>query len=115
MIRAIMLGGVAVLTVVFAWPPDYAEQSRSDVATCVGYARQSSPSFDAQVRGVDLTTGRVDIERSASDARGEVAFSKCLLAMRHWRLIERNLPSATEPGPADSAPTAEKAPPRFIR
>jgi hypothetical protein len=115
MIRAIVLGSVAVLTVGFAWPPDYAEQSRADVATCVSYARQTSPRFDAQVRDVDLTTGHVDIERSPGDARGEVAFATCLLAVRHWRLIERNLPSPTDPGPLDPAAKAEKARPSFVR
>ena len=115
MLRAITLGCVAVLTVGFAWPPDYAEQSRADVATCVGYARQTSPRFDAEVRDVDLATGRVDIQHSAGDARGEVAFSKCLLAVRQWRLIERNLPKPADPGPPDLATMAEKAPVSFIR
>ncbi len=101
MIRAIVLGSVAMLTVGFAWPADYAEQSRADVATCVTYARQTSPRFDAEVRDVDLTTGYVDIQRYAGDARGEVAFASCLLAVRHWRLIERNLPSPADPGPID--------------
>ena len=113
--RAVVLGSVAVLTVGFTWPPDYAEQSRADVATCVSYARQSSPRFDAEVRGVDLTTGHVDIQRSASDARGEVAFSTCLLAVRHWRLIERNLPSPTDPGSVEPAPTADTTRRSFVR
>lgn len=115
MLRTIILECVAVLTVGFTWPPDYAEQSRADVATCVGYARQTSPRFDAQVRDVDLTTGRVDIERSTGDARGEVAFSKCLLAVRQWRLIERHLPKPTDPGPPDLATMAQTAPVSFIR
>jgi hypothetical protein len=115
MVKAIVLGSVATLTVGFAWPPDYAEQSRAEVATCVSYARQSSPGFEAQVRDVNLTTGHVDIQRSAGDARGEVAFAKCLLAMRQWRLIERNLPRPTDPGPPDPATMAEKTPPSFIR
>lgn len=101
MIRAIALGSVAMLTVGFTWPADYAEQSRADVATCVTYARQTSPRFDAEVRDVDRTTGHVDIQRYAGDARGEVAFASCLLAVRHWRLIERNLPSPADPGPID--------------
>ena len=115
MIRAILLGSVALLTVGFAWPPDYAEQSRADVATCVSYARRTSPGFDAQVRDVDLATGHVDIQRSTGDARGEVAFATCLLAVRHWRLIERNLPSPTDPGPIDPAARADKARPSFVR
>ena len=41
-------------------------------------------------REVDLSTGRVDIAHTINDTRGEVAFSKCLLAVRQWRLIERN-------------------------
>jgi hypothetical protein len=110
MIRAIVLGGTLGCTVVvtcgFTWPPDYAEQSRADVATCVQYARQTSPRFEAQVREVDLTTGRVDIQRTGSDARGEVAFSKCLLAVRQWRLIERNLPRSPEPDPPSPATMA---------
>jgi hypothetical protein len=81
----------------------------------VSYTRQTSPQFDAQVRDVDLATGHVDIERSAGDARAEVAFASCLLAVRHWRLIERNLPSRTDPVPTDSAPTADKARPSFVR
>jgi hypothetical protein len=115
MIRAIVLGSVAMLTVGYAWPPDYAEQSRADVATCVSYTRQTSPQFDAQVRDVDLTTGHVDIQRSAADARAEVAFASCLLAVRHWRLIERHLPSPTDPGPIDPAPKADKTSPSFVR
>ncbi|HEU4439910.1 MAG TPA: hypothetical protein VFT36_11705 [Methylomirabilota bacterium] len=115
MTRAIVLGSVAVLTLGFTWPPEYAEQSRADVATCVSYARQSSPRFDARVRDVDLATGRVDIQRSADDARGEVAFATCLLAVRQYRLIERNLPDPTDPGPADPAASAERARRSFVR
>jgi hypothetical protein len=56
---------------------------------------------------VDLQTGRVDIERAAiDDPRGERAFSRCLLALRQWRLIERNLPNPTEPGEPDPATMA---------
>ena len=97
------LGGILLLTCGFVWPPEYADESRADVATCVQYARHSSPSFDAQVRGVDLSTGQVDIQREG-DARGEVAFSKCLLAVRQWRLIERNLPP-TAPEPEHAEPS----------
>ena len=50
-----------MLTYGFTWQPDYAEQSRADVATCVQYARQISPRFEAEVREVDLATGRVDM------------------------------------------------------
>ena len=107
MIRAIVLGCTALMTCGFTWPPDYAEQSRADVATCVGYARRTSPGFAAQVRSVDLETGLVDIQRSSDDARGDVAFSKCLLAVRHWRIIERNLPKPADPGPSDSATMAD--------
>ena len=119
MIRAIALGctlsSTVLLTCGFAWPPDYADQSRADVATCVEYARHSSPHFEAAVREVDLATGRVDIERTANDARGEVAFSKCLLAVRQWRLIERNLPRGPEPEPIDRATMAGAPPASVIR
>jgi hypothetical protein len=115
MTRAIIVGCSALLGWGFAWPPDYAEQSRADVATCVGYARQTSPSFDANVSGVDLQTGRVDIQHSPGDARGELAFSRCLLAVRQWRLIERNLPSPTEPSPPDPATMAGRLPDSFSR
>jgi hypothetical protein len=115
MVRAVLLGSVAMLTAGFTWPPDYAEQTRADVALCVSYARQSSPRFDAEVRDVDLTTGRVDIQRFAGDARGEVAFATCLRAVRQWRLIERNLPSPTDPGRMDPATAADKARPSFVR
>jgi len=105
-IRGSALGGTLLLTCGFVWPPEYAEQSRADVVTCVDYARHTSPSFDAQVRDVDLTTGRVDIQREG-DARGELAFSKCLLAVRQWRLIERNLPPrAPEPEHAEPSTMA---------
>ncbi len=93
MIRAIVLTCTVLLCSGFAWPPDHAEQSRADVATCVIFAQRASPTFTAWVRDVDLETGHVDIERAA-DARGERAFSRCLVAVRHWRLIERNLPKA---------------------
>ena len=119
MIRAIAFGctlsGTVLLTCGFAWPPDYADQSRADVATCVEYARYTSPHFEAAVREVDLATGRVDIERTANDARGEVAFSKCLLAVRQWRLIERNLPRSPEPHPAELATMAGTPPISVIR
>jgi hypothetical protein len=115
MTRAIIVGCTAVLGLGFAWPPEYVEQSHADVATCVGYARRISPAFAATVKSVDLTTGRVDIERSAGDARGEVAFSRCLLAVRHWRLIERNLPKAPAPEPFDPTTMAGLAPASLTR
>jgi hypothetical protein len=85
------------------------------VAICVQYARQTSPRFEAEVREVDLATGRVDIQRTANDARGEVAFSKCLLAVRQWRLIERNLPRSPEPDPPALATMAGATPRSVIR
>ena len=107
MTRAIVLGsvlsGTLLLTTGFVWPPEYVDESRADVATCVQYAQQTSPAYYAQVRDVDLTTGRVDIQR-IGDARGEVAFSKCLLAVRQWRLIERNLPPKA-PQPEHAEPS----------
>jgi len=106
MTRAIVLTCTVLLCSGFAWPPDYDEQSRADVTTCVSYAQRTSPGFTAWVRGVDLQTGQVDIERSATDGRGERVFSRCLLAVRHWRLIERNLPKPTEPGKPDPATMA---------
>jgi hypothetical protein len=99
--RAVVLGCAALLACAFTWPPDYAEQSRADVATCVTYARQTSPGFEARVESVDLETGRVEIRHAVGDTRGELAFSRCLLAVRHWRLIERNLPKPVDPGPPD--------------
>ncbi|HKW91613.1 MAG TPA: hypothetical protein VJX92_06915 [Methylomirabilota bacterium] len=104
MSRAIVVMSVALISFGFAWPPDYAEQSRADVATCVSYARLTSPAFDAQVRSVDLQTGKVDITSSPGDSRGERAFSKCLLSVRQWRLIDRHLPKPTEP-PSQQPPT----------
>ena len=115
MIRALVLSSTALLTCAFAWPPDYAEQSRADVVTCVEYARQTSPTFTAAVRSVDLETGLVDIERSGSDARSEAAFSRCLLAVRHWHIIERNLPNPADPPPADPATMAGRAPDSLTR
>jgi hypothetical protein len=85
----------------FTLPPDYAEQSRADVGLCVSYARLTSPTFDARVREVDLETGYVEIERAGDDVRGERAFTRCLLAVRQWRLVERHLPKPTEPDPPD--------------
>lgn len=115
MIRAIVLGCTVLLTCGFTWPPEYAEQTRADVAICVQYARQTSPRFEAEVREVDLATGRVDIQRTANDARGEVAFSKCLLAVRQWRLIERNLPRSPEPDPPALATMAGATPRSIVR
>lgn len=115
MTRAIVLTCTILLCSGFAWPPDYAQESREDVSTCVSYARRTSPSFEAWVRGVDLQTGRVDIARSPNDSRGERAFSRCLLAVRHWRLIERNLPKAPEPGRPDLATMAGRPPDSLIR
>jgi hypothetical protein len=107
MTRAIVLTCSVLLCSGFAWPPDYAEQSQADVATCVGYAQRTSPSFEAWVRAVDLETGHVDIESAPrDDSRGERAFSRCLLAVRHWRLFERNLPKPTEPAEPDPATMA---------
>ena len=103
--RAIVLTCAVLLCSGFAWPPDHAEQSRADVATCVIFAQRTSPAFTAWVRDVDLETGHVDIERAA-DARGERAFSRCLVAVRHWRLVERTLPKPTEPDRPDPATMA---------
>jgi hypothetical protein len=111
MIRAIVFTCTVVLCSGFAWPPDYAEQSRADVTTCVSYAQRTSPAFEAWVRDVDLQTGRVDIERfPTDDSRGERAFSRCLLAVRHWRLIERNLPKPTDPVEPDPTTMAGRRP-----
>ncbi|HET8531075.1 MAG TPA: hypothetical protein VFO08_08005 [Methylomirabilota bacterium] len=115
MIRAIVLGCTVLLTCGFTWPPEYAEQTRADVAICVQYARRTSPRFEAEVREVDLATGQVDIQRTANDARGEVAFSKCLLAVRQWRLIERNLPRSPEPDPPALATMAGATPRSIVR
>ncbi|HZP36473.1 MAG TPA: hypothetical protein VFE48_08280 [Methylomirabilota bacterium] len=117
--RAIVLGSVLgstlLLTSGFVWPPEYADESRADVATCVQYAQQTSPTYYAEVRGVDLTTGHVDIRR-IGDARGELAFSKCLLAVRQWRLIERNLPPPVpEPEHAEPATMAGAAASSVVR
>jgi hypothetical protein len=109
MIRAVIVGCTALLTCGFTWPSDYAEQSRADVATCVDYARQLSPHFEARVERVDLETGQVEIHRAPGDARGALAFSKCLASVRHWRLIERNLPDLLDPGPPDFAAMASLA------
>ena len=106
MTRAVVLICTVLLCSGFAWPPDWAEQSREDVSTCVGYARRTSPTFQARVLDVDLRTGRVDIERSPNDSRGDRAFTRCLLTVRHWRLIERNLPKpapSVRPDPATMA------------
>jgi hypothetical protein len=75
----------------------------------VTYARQTSPHFDARVESVDLETGRVEIRHATGDARGELAFSKCLLSVRRWRLIDRNLPKPVDPGPPDWATMASLA------
>jgi hypothetical protein len=108
MTRAIVLTCTVLLCSGFAWPPDYAEQAQADVSTCLCYAQRTSPSFAALVRGVVLQNGHVDIERAAiDDARGERAFSRCLLAVRQWRLIERNLPKLTEPGEPDPTTMAD--------
>jgi hypothetical protein len=101
MTRAIVLTCTLLLCSSFTWPPDYAEQSRADVSTCVGYARLTSPHFEARVLDVDLESGHVDIERSPNDSRGERAFTRCLLAVRQWRLIERHLPKPTDPPPPE--------------
>ena len=110
MFRAIIVMGVASISCAFTWPPEYVEQSRADVATCVSYARLTSPAFDAQVRGVDLQTGKVDITSSPGDSRGERAFSKCLLSVRQWRLIDRHLPKPTEPPPMEPPSMAGRTP-----
>ena len=116
MTRAIVLTCTVLLCSGFAWPPDFAEQSKADVTTCVSYAQRTSPSFSAWVRDVDLQTGRVDIERSpVDDGRGERAFSRCLLAVRHWRLIERNLPNPADPGAPDPATMAGGEPDSLTR
>ncbi|MGH7367148.1 MAG: hypothetical protein ACREKQ_01475 [Candidatus Rokuibacteriota bacterium] len=115
MTRGVVLTCTVLLCSGFAWPPDYAEQSREDVCTCVSYARRTSPSFEARVRGVDLQTGHVDIERSPNDSRGERAFSRCLLSVRHWRLIERNLPKPPVPGKPDLAKMAGRPPDSLTR
>jgi hypothetical protein len=106
MTRAIVLTCTVLLCSGFTWPPDFAERSRADVCTCVMFARRVSPTFEARVRGIDLQTGHVDIERPTEDTRGERAFTRCLLAVRHWWLIERNLPKPTDPVGPDPATMA---------
>jgi hypothetical protein len=101
MTRVIVLTCTVLLCSGFTFPPDYAEQSRADVGLCVSFARRTSPTFHARVRDVNLETGYVDIERAADDARGDRAFTRCLLAVRQWRLVERHLPKPTEPGAPD--------------
>jgi len=115
MTRAVVLTCTVLLCSGFTWPPDYVEQSRAAVSTCASYARRTSPSFEAWVRGVDLQTGRVDIGRSPNDSRGERAFTRCLLAVRHWWLIERNLPKLLEPARPDPATMAGRAPDSLTR
>ncbi len=110
MARAIVVMCIALLSCGFAWPPDYAEQSRADVVTCVGYARLISPGFVARVNSIDLQSGRVEIQSSPGDSRGERAFSKCLLSVRQWRLIEQYLPKTTELEPQHPATMAGRAP-----
>ena len=73
MTRAIVVMGIALISYGFTWPPDYAEQSRADVVTCVRYARLISPTFDAQVRNVDLQTGRVDTTSSPGASRASTS------------------------------------------
>jgi len=107
MTRVIVLTCTFLLCSGFAWPPDYAEESRADVTTCVSFAQRTSPTFTAWVRSVDLESGHVDIERAAvDDTRGERAFTRCLLAVRYWRLIARNLPKPTDPGQLEPATMA---------
>jgi hypothetical protein len=115
MTRAIVLTCTVLLCSGFAWPPDFADQSRADVTTCVSYARRTSPGFEARVRSVDLESGHVDIEHSPNDSRGERAFSRCLLSVRQWRLIERNLPKLTEPGKPDPTTMAGRGPDSLTR
>jgi hypothetical protein len=115
MTRALVLTCTVLLCSGFSWPPEYEEQSREDVSTCVSYARRTSPTFEARVLGVDLRTGRVDIERSPNDSRGERAFTRCLLAVRHYRLIERNLPKPIAPPRPDPATMASRPPDSLIR
>ena len=116
MTRAIVLTCTILLCSGFAWPPDYAEQSQADVSTCVSYAQRTSPAFEAWVRGVDLESGYVDIEHfPRDDSRGERAFSRCLLSVRHWRLIERNLPKATDPGVPEAPAMAGRRPDSLTR
>src|SRR5260370_8362048 len=103
MIRAIAFGctlsGSVLLTCGFAWPPDYADQSRADVATCVEYTRDTSPHFEAAVREADLATGRVHIERTANRARATVPFSKFLIAMARCRRSRARPPPPPTPPP----------------
>lgn len=115
MSRAIVLTCTVLLCSGFAWPPDWAEQSREDVSMCVSYARRTSPTFQARVLDVDLRTGRVNIERSPNDSRGDRAFTRCLLAVRHWRLIERNLPKPAPPARPDPATMAGRIPDSLTR
>jgi hypothetical protein len=101
MARVIVLTCTVLLCSGFTFPPDYAAQSRADVGLCVSFARHTSPTFDAHVRDVNLETGYVEIDRAPNDARGDRAFTRCLLAVRQWRLVERHLPKPTEPGLPD--------------
>ncbi len=100
--RLIVLGAAGLFVCGFVVTPEYEQQAREDVATCAGYARHESPSFEAAVRSIDPTTGEVRIARQHADARGEFAFEKCLMAIRKWRVVERNLPKTVDPNPPDT-------------
>jgi len=99
MTRLVALGAAGLLVCGFAVTPEYEQQAREEVATCVGYAKRDSASFDAVVRSVDPTTGEVRIDRLNANARGEFTFATCLMAIRKWRVVERHLPKTADPTP----------------
>lgn len=99
LIRLIIFGVAGLFLCGFAVTPEYEQQAREDVATCVSYAKRELPPFEAVVRSIDPTTGEVRIDRLNADARGDFAFGKRLMAMRKWRVVERNLSKTVDPNP----------------
>ncbi len=97
--RLVGVGAAGLLLCGFALTPEYEQQARDEVAFCVGFAKRDFPSFEAAVRSIDPATGEVAIERLDSNARGEVTFARCLMAIRKWRLVERHLLSAVDHSP----------------
>ncbi len=95
-VRLVILAVGGLLLCGFILTPEYEQRVREDVAVCVAHARQDSASFDAFVSRVEPTTGEVSM-RVLGDARGEFAFTKCLMTIRNWTWVGDRVQRVTTP------------------
>ena len=95
-VRLVTLAVAGLLLCGFTLTPEYELRIKEDVAVCVAHARQEYASFDAFVSRVEPTSGEVAM-RVLGGARGEFAFTKCLMTIRDWTWVDDRVQRVTTP------------------